>query len=48
MNPNAKGSNQPWTIIGGGAARAYFELAELLEDPKRFGFDETYQNVEEG
>ena len=48
MNVDANHSNQPWSIIGRGTARAYFELAELLSDPVRFGFDESLKSTQEG
>lgn len=48
LNANAKNSNQPWAIIGKGTARAYFELAELLSDPTRFGFDQSLRDEDAG
>lgn len=48
LKADANSSNQPWTIIGRGTARAYFELAELLSNPARFGFDSSLKNEEEG
>ena len=48
LNVNAKTSNQPWTIIGGGSARSYFELAELISNPQRFGFDMITSQQDEG
>ena len=48
MDVDANSSNQPWSIIGKGSARAFFELAELLSDPVRFGFDESLKNAQEG
>jgi len=48
MDVDANNSNQPWSIIGRGTARAYFELAELLYDPARFGFSESLKDVQEG
>lgn len=48
MDVDANESDQPWSIIGKGSARAYFEWAELLMDPVRFGFDASLKNVKEG
>ena len=48
MDVDAHRSNQPWSIIGKGTARAYFELAELLSNPTRFGFDASLKNDQEG
>jgi len=48
LNVNAKKSNQPWSIIARGTPRAYFELAELLCNPARFGFSEMLKDVQEG
>jgi len=48
MDVDANESNQPWSIIGRGSARAYFELAELLLNPTRFGFDASLKNAKEG
>lgn len=48
LDVDANESNQPWAIVGKGSARAYFELAELLSDPVRFGFDESLGDEEAG
>jgi len=48
LDVDANNSNQPWSIIGGGTARAYFEMAELLSNPTRFGFDASLKNSQEG